>query len=51
MTKNRTVEFKAKKSVSIPVRVKFETDDSKKVSFPAHKTVRKKVTVRFRTKY
>ncbi len=50
MTKRHTVEFKAKKPVSVPKRVKFETDAGKKVSFPAHKTVEKKVKVKFRAK-
>ncbi len=47
MAKKHTVTFKAKKPVSVPVRVNFKTDDGKKVSFPAHKTVEKKVTVKF----
>lgn len=50
MAKKHTVRFKATKPVSVPVRVKFETDAGKKVSFPAHKTVEKKVTVKFRAK-
>lgn len=50
MAKTHTVKFKATKPVSVPVQVKFKTDDGKKVSFPAHKTVEKKVTVKFKAK-
>jgi hypothetical protein len=47
MAKKHTVELRAKKPVSVPVRVKFQTDGGKKASFPAHKTTKKKVTVKF----
>lgn len=50
MVKKHTVKFKAKKPVSVPVDINFKTDEGKKVSFPAHKTVKKKVTVKFRAK-
>jgi len=50
MAKKHTVEFKAKKPVSVPVRVRFQKDDGTQVSFPAHKTVTKKVRVKFRAK-
>jgi hypothetical protein len=50
MLKKHTVSFKAKKDVSVPVKVGFKTGAGEKVSFPAHKTIKKEVTVRFRAK-
>jgi hypothetical protein len=50
MTKKHTVSFKAKRKVSVPVKVDFETKSGNEVSFPAHKTVKKKVPVSFRGK-
>jgi len=50
MTKKHTVSFKAKRKVSVPVKVDFETKSGNEVSFPAHKTVKKKVPVSFRAK-
>jgi len=50
MVKKHTVKFKAEKPVSVPVDVKFKTESGEKVAFPAHKTVKKKVTVKFEAK-
>ena len=50
MVKKHTVKFEANKKVSVPVKVGFKTGDGKKVSFPAHKTVKREVTVKFRAK-
>lgn len=49
MAKTHKVSFKAKRNVSVPVKVNF-TSKSGKISFPAHKTVKKKVTVSFRAR-
>ena len=49
-SKTRHVRFKAKKKVSVPVKVGFKTGEGKKVAFKAHKTVKKKVPVSFRAK-
>jgi hypothetical protein len=49
-SKTRQVRFKAKKKVSVPVKVGFKTGDGKKVAFKARKTVKKKVPVSFRAK-
>jgi hypothetical protein len=45
--KMRLVSFMARKNVSVPTKVKFNTKDGEKVSFRAHKTVKKKVPVSF----
>jgi len=50
MVKKHNVSFKANKPVAVPVKVAFKTGQGKKVSFPAHKTMEKKVTVKFRAK-
>jgi hypothetical protein len=50
MAKTHKVSFKAKKDVSVPVKVGFETKSGSDVSFSAHKTVKKKVPVSFRAK-
>ena len=50
MAKTRTVKFKAKKPVLVPIEVKFKTDAGKKVDFPAHKTIKKNVSVKFQAK-
>ena len=50
MAKTHKVSFKAKKKVSVPVKVGFETKSGNDVSFSAHKTVKKKVPVSFRAK-
>jgi hypothetical protein len=46
--KKHTVKFVAKKKVEVPVEVKFKTKDGKKVNFPGHKPVLKKVKVEFK---
>ena len=46
----RRISFKAKKKVSVPVKVGFKTKAGNKVSFRAHKTVKKRVPVSFRAK-
>jgi hypothetical protein len=47
-TKKHTVKFKAIKTVNTPVDVEFETKSGKKVDFPAHKPVKKKVKAEFK---
>jgi hypothetical protein len=46
----KTVSFKAYRTATKPVRVKFKTKSGKTVSFKAIKTFQKKETVRFSTK-
>ena len=46
----RNMEFVAFRTVAKPAMVKFKTKSGQTVSFKAVKTVRKKKTVRFRSK-
>jgi hypothetical protein len=50
MVKKHVVQFIANKPVSVPVKVEFKAKSGKKVDFGAHKTVKKKVTIKFRAK-
>ena len=49
MAKKHTVKFVAKKKVSVPVKVDFETKKGE-VAFSAHKTVEKRVPVKFKAR-
>ena len=43
-----TVKFVAKKTVEVPVEVKFKTKAGKRVDFDGHKPVQKKIKVQFK---
>ena len=47
MANKHRVSFVAKKKVSVPTKVRFETKSGDPVAFAAHKTVKKPVRVRF----
>jgi hypothetical protein len=49
MAKKHTVSFIAKKKVSVPAKIKFETKAGP-VAFKGHKTVKKAVKVSFKAK-
>jgi hypothetical protein len=46
----KTVKFKARKKVKVPVEVGFKTRSGKSVEFEARKPVKKTVLVKFRAK-
>ena len=46
----KTVEFDARKTVKVPVEVKFKTKAGKRVDFDAQKPVKKTVHVKFKVK-
>ena len=50
MGRRRRVSFRATKYVKKPVRVKFTNWEGEKVSFKAHKSVPKRVTISFLAK-
>jgi len=50
VVKKHVVKFKARKSVKVRTAVKFQTSGGKKIAFTGHKSVKKKVPIRFRAK-